>query len=241
MGKFNKVEKSWMTYDLAVSAYSLIITTAIFPIYFKAVATNAGVDNAASTAFFSYSVSIATFILAMLGPILGAIADYKGMKKKFFTFFVSLGVLSVASFVLIPGDLWIFLLFLYVLAAIGSNGAELYYNAFLVDVTKEEKFNEVSSRGFALGYIGSVIPFIVCIAIIMLSQNGVLPFDSGGASKIAFFITALWWGGFTLPLLKNVKQIHYVQREPRVVVNSFKRLAKTFKEIRKYRMIFIFG
>lgn len=240
MGKYTKSEKSWIAYDLATSAYSIIISTAIFPIYFKAVATNAGVDQADSSAFFSYSVSIATFILAMLGPILGTIADYQGMKKKFFTFFTALGILSTAGLLFVPEQSWVLLLVLYVLTSIGSAGAGLYYNAFLVDVTSESRFNEVSSRGYAIGYIGSVIPFIICIAIIMLSSGGVLPFTTGEASKIAFIITAIWWAAFTIPLWKNVKQIHYVEREPKMVVKSFKRLGKTFREIKQYRSIFLF-
>ncbi|WAA08838.1 MFS transporter [Fervidibacillus albus] len=240
MATYTKKEKSWMIYDWATSAYSIIITTAIFPIYYKAVAQQTGVSAADSTAFYSYSVSIATFILAMLGPILGTIADYKGMKKKFFLFFFLLGSISTLSLLFVPSDQWLLLLIIYVLTSIGASGANLFYNAFIVDVTEKERMDEISARGFALGYIGSVIPFVISIAIIILSQNGILPFSSSVASKIAFFITAIWWMTFTIPLLKNVKQIHYVEREPKIIVNSFKRLGQTFRNIRKYRNIFLF-
>ncbi|MGD6840766.1 MFS transporter, partial [Bacillus thuringiensis] len=97
-----------------------------------------------------------------------------------------------------------------------------------------------SSRGFGFGYIGSTIPFIISIAIIILSQNGVLPFSVTIASKIAFIITALWWGLFAIPLIKNVHQRYFIEREKNPVANSFKRLGKTMKEIRKYRALFLF-
>lgn len=239
MAKYTKQEKSWMVYDLATSAYSIIISTAIFPIYYKAMAGNAGISNADADAFWSYSVSIATFILALLGPIIGTIADYKGMKKKLFTFFFMMGIIATAGMVL-PQENWVFLLAMYVIAAVGSSGAGLFYNAFLVDVTEEKRMNDISSRGYAIGYIGSVIPFIVCIALIMLAQKEMIPLSVGAASKLSFLITALWWGLFTIPLLKNVRQIYYVEREPRIIANSFRRLGETFKEIRKYRNIFIF-
>ncbi|GGM27987.1 putative MFS-type transporter YxiO [Paraliobacillus quinghaiensis] len=240
MGKYTKQEKSWMMYDWANSAYSIIITTAIFPIYYKAVAENAEVSVANSTAYLGYTISIATFILAMLGPILGTIADYKGMKKKFFLFFFLVGTISTFSLLFVPADNWLLLLIVYTVTAIGARGANIFYDAHIVDVTKKERMDDVSAKGYALGYIGSVIPFVICIAIIFLAQSGTVPFTETTASRIAFVITALWWIAFSIPLIKNVKQKHGVDPEPRVVVNSFKRLGKTFKEIKKYRNIFLF-
>jgi len=150
-----------------------------------------------------------------------------------------MGIIATAGMVL-PQENWVFLLAMYVIAAVGSSGAGLFYNAFLVDVTEEKRMNDISSRGYAIGYIGSVIPFIVCIALILLAQKEMIPLSVGAASKLSFLITALWWGLFTIPLLKNVRQIYYVEREPRIIANSFRRLGETFKEIRKYRNIFIF-
>jgi Vacuole effluxer Atg22 like. len=240
LGKFTKEEKSWMMYDWANSAYSIIITTAIFPIYFKTHAHLAGLSGSDSTAYFSYSVSAATFILAMLGPILGTIADYQGMKKKFFLFFFLLGTGATAALFFIPEDQWLLLLVMYVITAIGSSGSNLFYNAFIVDVTDKEKMDEVSSRGFALGYIGSVIPFVISIVIIILSQMEILAISQSLASRIAFLLTAIWWFVFTIPMIKNVKQIHYVGRERRVVYHSFMRLFSTFRDIRQYRNVFLF-
>ncbi len=240
MRRLTKEENSWILYDWASSAYSIIITTAVFPIFYKAAATNAGVSAADSTAYLGYTVAIATFILAMLGPILGTIADYEGIKKRFFMFFFSLGVLSTAFLAFIPSDQWLLLLICYTFAAVGSTGANVFYDAFLVDVTPEEKMNDISARGFSFGYIGSTIPFIISIAVIILSQNNIIPISTTIASKIAFLITAVWWAIFTIPLLKNVKQRYYIKREPNPVINSFRRLGTTLKEIQKYRALFLF-
>ncbi|MFE8700588.1 MFS transporter [Cytobacillus sp. FJAT-54145] len=240
MKGFSKEEKSWVFYDWASSAYSIIISTAVFPLFYKAAATNAGVSGADSTAYLGYTIAIATFILAMIAPILGTIGDYQGYKKKFFTFFFSIGVGATAALAFIPSDQWLLLLAFYTIAVIGSSGSNVFYDAFLVDVTTEDRMNRISARGYGFGYIGSTIPFIISIAIIVLSQNGILPISTTVASKIAFIITALWWGLFSIPLFKNVHQRYYIQKEPNPVVNSFKRLGKTIKEIRKYRALFLF-
>jgi MFS transporter, UMF1 family len=109
-----------------------------------------------------------------------------------------------------------------------------------VDVTTEERMNRISSRGLGFGYIGSTIPFIISIAIIILAQRNIIPISVATASKIAFLITAAWWGLFTIPMIKNVHQRYYIEREPNPVVNSFKRLGSTLKEIQKFRALFLF-
>lgn len=240
MKGFSKEEKSWIFYDWANSAYFLIITTAVFPLFYKAAATNAGVSTANSTAYLGYTIAVATFILAMISPILGTIADYQGFKKKFFTFFFILGVSATGLLAFIPSDQWLLLLVCYTVATVGSAGANVFYDAFLVDVSDEDRMNRVSAFGFGLGYIGSTIPFIISITMIVLSQSGILPISTTIASKIAFLITALWWFLFAIPLLKNVHQIHFIERESKPVINSFRRLGQTLKEVKKYRPLFLF-
>ena len=134
----------------------------------------------------------------------------------------------------------LFLLILYTFAVLGSSGSNVFYDAFLVDVTTDERMDRISARGFSLGYIGSTIPFFISIAIITLAQNELIPLSVSLASQIAFLITAAWWGIFSLPILKNVHQLHYIKRDPNPVLNSFKRLGQTVKEIRKYRALFLF-
>jgi len=240
MKSFTKQENSWMLYDWANSAYSIIITTAVFPLFYKAAATKAGMSASDSTAYLGYTIAISTFILAMLGPILGTIADYRGFKKKFFSFFLVLGVSFTALLAFIPSDKWLLLLICYTIAAIGSAGANVFYDAFLVDVTSEKRMNRISARGFGLGYIGSTIPFLISIAIIILAQQEILPITTTTASQIAFLITAIWWGLFSIPILRNVHQNYFIEPEQNPIMNSFKRLGKTFKNIRQYRALFLF-
>ncbi|MDQ0214443.1 UMF1 family MFS transporter [Oikeobacillus pervagus] len=240
MNGLSKQEKSWTMYDWANSAYSLIITTAVFPLYFKAVASDAGLTGPTSTAYWGYANSIATFIISILAPLLGTIADFKGFKKKFFAFFFGLGVVFTTILAVVPTDQWLFLLFCYVFTVIGFAGANIFYDAFLVDVTNDERMNRVSSRGFAIGYIGSTIPFVISVALILLAQNSTIPITVETASKAAFAITALWWGLFTIPLLKNVQQNYYVERVNNPVVYSFEKIFNTLKSIRSYKPIFLF-
>ena len=240
MKKYSKEENSWIFYDWANSAYSIIITTAVFPLYYKAVATDAGVSMSNSTAYLGYTVAIATFILAMIGPLLGTIADYEGLKKKFFLFFFLMGTAATLSLAFVPGGNWLWLLIIYTITAVGFHGANIFYDAFLVDVTPEERMNKISARGFGLGYIGSTIPFIISIAIILLADKEIIPLATSTASRIAFVITAIWWFVFTIPMVKNVHQIHGIKREPNLLASSFRRLGGTFKEIRKYRTVFLF-
>lgn len=240
MKNFTKKESSWMLYDWGSSAFSLIITTAIFPIYYKAQAASAGIEGADSTAYLGYTIAIFTFILAMLGPILGTIADYQGLKKKFFISFMGMGVFSTFALIFIPEGDWLLLLIFFTLASLGSTGANVFYDAFLVDVTSREKMNKVSARGFGLGYIGSTIPFIISISVILLAQQDILPITSTTASKIAFLITCIWWGIFSIPIFRNVQQLHYIKREPNPIKQSFKRLFHTIRHVRQYKYLTIF-
>ncbi|MBW8351594.1 MFS transporter [Bacillus sp. IITD106] len=240
MKKYSKEENSWIMYDWGNSAYSIIITSAVFPIFYKSVAASAGVSAVNSTAYLGYTIAIATFILAMLSPILGTIADYKGLKKKFFTFFFVMGICATAMLAFVPGDQWLLLLILYMFSTVGFTGSIVFYDAFLVDVTTADRMDRVSARGYGLGYIGSTIPFIISIAIILLAQREILPISAGLASKISFLITATWWGIFTIPMFKDVHQRYYIDREPNPIAKSFKRLGQTFKDIKKYRALFLF-
>ncbi|GAE47417.1 membrane protein [Mesobacillus boroniphilus JCM 21738] len=212
----------------------------MFPLFYKASATEAGVSLSNSTAYLGYTIAIATFILALIGPILGTIADYKGMKKRFFTIFFTLGITFTATLAFVPSGNWLMLLVIYTLAVLGSTGSNVFYDAFIVDVTTDKRMDRVSARGYGMGYIGSTIPFIISIAIIILAQTKVLPISMTLASQTAFIITAIWWGLFSIPMFKNVHQKHYIEREPQLVLQSFRRLGKTFKEIRKYRALFLF-
>lgn len=234
---FTKAEKSWIFYDWANSAYSVVITAAILPIFFKTLAKNGGVSPNIADSYWGYANSIATLIVAILAPILGTVGDYKGKKMQLFKFFFILGALSTAS--LSFTDQWMALLIIYMVTVIGFSSANIFYDAFLIDVTTEEKMDTVSSYGFALGYIGgSTIPFIISISLVLFGSK--IGISSSLAVKISFMLTAIWWIIFSIPMLRNVKQIYYIEKEENTIKESFLRLYNTFMNIRQYKKVFIF-
>lgn len=155
-------------------------------------------------------------------------------------FFLAIGISACLLLGFIPESQWMLLLFVYMISALGFSGSNIFYDAFLVDVTDDERMDRVSTRGYALGYIGSTIPFIICMAIILLSSNDILPLAGYTAPKIAFVITAIWWLAFSMPMLKTVKQVHGIERETQFIRKSFIRLKNTFSEITHYRAAFTF-
>lgn len=234
-----------MFYDWANSAYTMVVTSTIMSLYFLSAAGAALEGKAAdpavtANAYWGFANSAATLVLVVLSPILGTMADYKGKKKQMFKLFLYMGVVFTALLAFIPSNQWMLLLIAYVVTAIGFAGANIFYDAFLVDVSEDANMDRVSSLGFALGYIGSTIPFIICMVLVVLATIGKAPFRVETSYKISFVITALWWIGFSLPILRDVHQIYGINAEPHFVKNSFRRLGQTFKEIRKHRHIFIF-
>ena len=227
----SREEKSWILVDCGNSAYSMAVTTALLPIMFGMF------DNVKRSMDLGYFNSIASILVAALSPILGAAADYKDKKKRFFVFFTCLGVLSTASLAFIPpsSGQWQLLILFFILSAIGFAGSNIFYDAFIVDVTSDERMDKISSLGFAFGYISSVIPFGLSLILIFL-----LGMEKSIGYQIGFIITALWWGLFTVPMIRDVKQIHYVEPGKDTIKNSFKRLAETFKQIKQYQTVFIF-
>lgn len=237
--KFTKKEKSWILYDVANSAYTLTVMTVLFPILFIDIATKGGVSNTDATAYTQYAKSIYSLIIAVLAPILGTYADYKDKKKRFFAFFFLLGL--VGAFLLsIPGLSWKAILVVYIIATLGYAGANVFYDAFLTDVTNNERMDKVSSHGFGWGYIGSTLPFIIGMTIYALAKFDYINLDDNIAINIAFVIAAVWWGVFTIPILKNVKQVHYIEQESQPVRKSALRLFRTFKNVKEYKHIFLF-
>ncbi len=226
--KLTKQEKSWILYDCGNSAYSIAITTALLPIYF-------GMFKSGQSMDLGYFNSIASIFIAIVSPILGTIADYKDKKKRFFIFFFLLGVVFTAALAIVPYGQWKMLATFYILTSLGFAGANIFYDSFLVDVTDDERMDKVSTKGFAYGYIASIIPFGISLGVVyFLGMNKFIGYQLG------FVITALWWGALTIPMLKNVKQVYYVEPEPKPIVNSFKRLGKTFGNIRKLKIVLMF-
>lgn len=229
--KLSKEERSWVLYDCGNSAYSMAVTTALLPIVFGMF------KNVNSSMDLGYFNSFASILVAILSPILGTIADYKDKKKRFFIFFASLGVLATAALAFVPpsSGLWQLIVLYYILSVIGFAGSNIFYDSFLVDVTSDERMDNVSTRGFAFGYITSVIPFGISLALIYF-----MGMDKAIGYQIGFIITALWWGLLTIPMIRDVKQRHFIEPEPRPVYNSFKRLYETFKNIKQHKTVVVF-
>lgn len=236
MGKkgLTKLEKYWVLYDVGNSAFTLLVSTLI-PIYFKNMANSAGVSASDSTAYFSYAISISTIIVAILGPALGAFADNRDRKKPLFTFFLMMGVIACAG-LSIPKALLAFLV-VFVIGKVGFSGSLIFYDSMLVDITENERMDEVSSKGFAWGYIGSCVPFIASLLLVLGSSK--IGISTLTAMTIAFALNAVWWLAVSLPLLKNYKQVYYAA-EKASVVDSFVRLSKIFREIKNNKVILLF-
>lgn len=226
--RFTKAEKSWIMYDWANSIYATNIMAAIFPIYFAMQANETG------NKLYGFAVSAAALVVAVLAPILGAIGDFSGMKKKLFAGFLVLGLVFTA--VMAAFEDWRLMLVGFILSRIGFSGSCLFYDSFLTDVTTPERMDRVSSWGYAMGYIGgSTIPFIISIAVMLLMNQSVLSY------KIAILIVVVWWAVFSIPFLKNVKQQYSVEDAPQALAKqAFRNAWKTFKDILKDKKILFF-
>ncbi|WP_278801030.1 MFS transporter [Bifidobacterium pullorum] len=236
-GKLTPREKRWIAYDVGNSAF-VLLSTAVVPIYANSLLEAAGQDNIVST--WGYAQTVASLVIALLMPILGSIADVQGMKIKFFLGFFLTGVVMCLGMSLPLG--WLAFLIVYVLATIGLNGSLTFYDSMLIDTTSNERMDKVSSHGYAWGYVGSTIPFIVCIAVIF-GGPALLGLDTAACTRISFLITAVWWVAFTVPLLRSYRQVHYrttADHTAEAVRGTFRELAGTFRRIARDRSLLLF-
>ena len=236
-GKLTPREKRWIMYDVGNSAF-VLLSTAVVPIYADSLLEAAGQDNIVST--WGYAQTVASLVIALLMPILGSIADVQGMKIRFFLGFFLTGVVMCLGMSLPLG--WLAFLIVYVLATIGLNGSLTFYDSMLIDTTSNERMDKVSSHGYAWGYVGSTIPFIVCIAVIFGGPS-LLGLDTATCTRISFLITAVWWVAFTVPLLRSYRQVHYrttADHTAEAVRGTFRELAATFRKIAHDRSLLLF-
>ena len=232
--KLTALEKSWILYDVGNSAFILLVTT-LLPIYFNALATAAGLNEDLYMSYWGYASSIATILVAILGPICGTLADRK-LKKKFFVIAMLVGVACCAMLGFASG--WLVFLSLFILARVGYSSSIIFYDSMLPEVTSEQRMDKVSSMGFAFGYIGSVIPFILCLVLVLMP--GTFGLTQGSAMVIAFLITALWWVGCTVPLLRRYKQTAFVTAQKSPVLDAFRQLGRTIRDVKKEKHIFVY-
>lgn len=232
--KLTPLEKSWILYDIGNSAFILMVATLI-PIYFNSLAESAGVNEDLYLSYWGYAGSIATVLVAFIGPICGALSD-RNFKKPIFLLTVILGALGCAALGFAPG--WIAFLVIFVIARVGYSSSIVFYDSMLPEVTEESRMDKISSMGYAWGYIGSVIPFVVCLVLVLMYDSFGL--TQGTAMVISFLITAVWWILCTAPLLKHYRQSAYVEAGRHPLGDTFRQLGRTLRDARKEKHIFLY-
>ena len=227
-------EKSWILYDVANSAFVMQISTTI-PLFFAQLVENAGMSSAKATALWGGVTAAAVLILAVLSPILGALADYRGMKKKLFSLFLAIGLCGAVLLALVSQ--WALFMAMFVIARVGYSACNVFYDSMLTDVTEDHRMDLISSHGYAWGYAGSCIPFMVGIGVLFLGGFSLSSF------RLSFLITAAWWLLLSFPLLLRVRQRYGLEDRRDKISHAFVRLGQTFRKIRgnKGLLFFILG
>lgn len=233
--KLTKLEFKWICYDMGNSAFILLVAT-ILPIYFNYLSSSQGVAEHNYLSYWSYAASLSTLIVALAGPILGTLADYKDHKKKIFLTCATLGALALACF-WIPSS-WFAFLVLFIAAKVAYSLSLIVYDSMLTDITTEERMDAVSSKGYAWGYIGSVVPFIISLVFVLMYDKMGMTLKT--AMMIAFILNAVWWIAFTLPLVKSYKQKYYIEPEAHPALDTFARLKDTLMKAKEQKKVFLF-
>lgn len=229
--KLTPVELAWVLYDVGNSAFTML-SCSLIPIWFKSLAVGEGPGHLSSddaTGTWALGVSLVTVIVALLGPVCGALSDRRGAKLIFFRTSVFIG----AAGCIINGfaSSWVLFIVVFIISKIAYSCSLTFYDSMLGDVTTEERMDEVSSYGYAWGYIGSCIPFIIALVFYVLGPDmmGVL---SDFVSRLTgFAVTAVWWLAVTVPLLRRYRQKNYTQPQPHAVRAAFAKLGRTIKRI----------
>jgi UMF1 family MFS transporter len=241
MESSKKTVWGWVMYDWANSAFATTVMAGFFPIFFKQY-WSYGVDVNMSTAQLGFGNSLASLLVALMAPFLGAIADKGSAKKKFLLFFAYLGVLMTAGLFLIHKGQWGIAIFVYVMGVIGFSGANIFYDAILPGITAEDKIDYVSSLGFSMGYLGGGLLFLINVLMTLMPQRFGLP-DAAAAVRVSFLSVAFWWGLFTLFTIAWVpedKSPAKVKKGESIIAAGIKQLVNTFKKVRHLKTVFLF-
>ena len=233
--KTTSLEKKWIMYDIGNSAFTLLVST-IMPIYFNFLADSAHISETNYLAFWGYATSIATIITAILGPILGTASDFKGWKKKLFMVALLIGALG--CILLGFTSSWLWFLCLFVIAKSAYSLSLVFYDSMLIDITTPERMDNVSAKGYAWGYIGSCIPFIASLALVLFYEQLSLTMET--AMSICFLLIALWWLLLSVPLILGYHQTYYLEKENHYVKASFVRLKNIFIELKNNPKVLFF-
>ena len=235
-----KLVRSWVLYDWGNSAFATTVMAAILPVFYADVAAK-GLDSTLASSYWAYAQSIGVFLVAILAPILGAIADYSAAKKKFLQFFDFTGIISSILLALVGEGDYILALLLFIVGSVGFSAANIFYDAFLPEVAAEDEIDKVSTRGFAMGYVGGGI--LLAINVVMLLKHDWFGMaNQAVASRAAFVTVGIWWLFFSIPLFKNIIEEKKTRgkRTKSYAKIGFERDRNTFKEILNYKQVLLF-
>jgi len=230
---------AWALYDAGNSAFATVVMAGFFPLLFKTY-WSAGADVTLSTAQLGMANAGAGLAIALLAPVLGAVADRGGTRKRFLAVFTGIGTAGTAALVLVEKGCWPYAAALYVAGVIGFSGANIFYDALLPSITDKTNIHRTSALGYSLGYLGGGLLFALCV--VMMLSPGSLGLVQAGAQNLSFIFTALWWGVFTIPLMLYVT-------EPGApgpggyalaVSEGLRQLRATFRAIRKMKTAWLF-
>lgn len=234
-----KIINAWAMYDWANSAFATTIMAAVLPVYYASVAA-ANLPGNSATVYWAYTTSISLLVAAILSPVLGAMADLSGAKKRSLAVFAFLGVLGTALLYFVKTGDWLMASAFFVIGEIGFAGSLVFYDSLLPHIASGEEMDQVSSKGYAMGYLGGGILLAVNLAMIMLAPKEM----TGLMSRLSFLSVAIWWFVFTIPLLKYVpepaRKLQPGEQGINPVKAAFGRLGHTFREIRNYKHLFLF-
>ena len=233
--RLTPLERSWVAYDIGNSAFTMLVAT-LFPIFFNALAESAGISATDYLAYWGYAGSIATLCVAFIGPVCGTLADHKGFKKPIFLTALLIGTVGCATLGFFSG--WLTFLVVYVVVKVAYSSGNVFYDAMLPEVTSEDRMDRISSMGYAYGYIGSCIPFLLSLVLVLM--HGAFGLTQGQGMIAAFAVTAVWWFLLGVPLLRRYRQTAYVEHQGNPVSHSFRQLGRTLRNARQEKHIFLY-
>ncbi len=240
--EYRRQVNAWCLYDWGNSAFATTIMAGVFPLFYRSMATSAGLGEADATAAWAYTTSLALLIVAVIGPPLGSFCDQVESKKRFLAFFAGLGVCASALFVFLGDDSYLTGSLLFIAGNIGFAAGNIFYESLLPHVARPGDLDRVSTRGYAMGYVGGGILLIFNLLWVMHPGWFLLP-GTGFALRLTFFSVAVWWAVFTVPLMRRVEEPRRPRTEARqgnVVGAALARLASTFRQVRRHRQLLLF-
>jgi UMF1 family MFS transporter len=239
---YRKIVNSWALYDWANSAFATTIMAAMFPPFYRSLVKAAGWGEANATAYWAYTTSIALLLAAIMGPVLGAISDHTGGKKFFLAFFAGLGIVGTALLVVLGGSAYLLGSLLFIIANVGFAGADIFYDSLLPHIARKNDMDQISTRGYALGYLGGGILLLMNVLWFM-QPTWFLMSNREFALRASFFSVAVWWALFSIPLFRNIPEppVAWLRQESLSLMRaSFARLARTLHQIRRYKQLLLF-